>query len=60
MNDVKNITRQQAIDAMCHDCVTEARVISGDWRLATENCFYRQACSLWPFRPTTKDKNDGE
>lgn len=53
-----NDPRQQAIDAMCEDCMIfdSLGVLAGQrWEDAVKNCPAHDSCALWPFRPGADD-----
>ena len=46
------LTRQQAINAMCKDCIYDPKMLGG-WRQQVEQCPMK-ACPLYPYRPIPK------
>jgi len=48
------MTRQQAIEAKCKDCIYDPEV-DGTWRQQAERCELVE-CSLWMFRPKSHSK----
>ena len=48
------MTRQQAIDAKCKDCIYDPED-SGTWRQQVERCELIE-CSLWNYRPKSRSK----
>lgn len=50
------MTRSQAINAKCKDCIYDP-LDHGTWRFQVENCTSKE-CPLWCYRPlTTPTKN---
>ena len=49
------MTRQQAIDAKCKDCIYDP-LDYGTWRQQVEHCELTN-CSLWPYRPKSRSKH---
>ena len=43
------MTRQQAINAKCKDCIYDD-MVKGTWRMQVEQCELT-ACALYPYRP---------
>ena len=48
------LTRQQAINAKCKDCIFDDQV-EGTWRQQVERCDITD-CGLWHFRPKSRSK----
>ena len=48
------MTRQQAIDAKCKDCIYDPEDV-GTWRQQVERCELAD-CSLWQYRPKSRSK----
>lgn len=48
------MTRQQAINAKCRDCIYDAGA-PGNWRQQVTACTIL-TCSLWEYRPKSKPK----
>ena len=48
----QKLTRQQAIDAKCRDCIYDSESGLGTWKAQTEGCT-SQDCPLYPYRPIT-------
>ena len=46
------MTRQQAIDAKCKDCIWD-EYADGTWRMQVEACELT-ACALYPYRPKSR------
>ncbi len=49
------MTRQQAINAMCKDCIYDPKAGNGTWRQQVEACNIPQ-CPLFKFRPVSRTK----
>ena len=52
MTMCKRLTRKQAIEANCRDCVYDP-ANSGNWRQQVTLCAVRE-CFLWPWRPVSR------
>lgn len=52
---MKKLTRQQAIDAKCHDCAHDP-LDRGTWRMQVERCGGVD-CPLYPYRPLPKARS---
>ena len=48
------MTRQQAINAKCCDCIYD-ELAEGTWRMQVEQCELT-ACALHPYRPVSRSK----
>ena len=48
------MTRQQAIDAKCRECIYD-EYADGTWRMQVEQCELT-ACALHPYRPKSRSK----
>jgi hypothetical protein len=48
------MTRQQAINAKCKDCIYD-ECAPGNWRQQVTACTIR-SCSLWEYRPKSRPK----
>ncbi len=48
------MTRQQAIEAKCKDCIYDPEV-EGTWRMQIETCELID-CALWEYRPKSRSK----
>ena len=48
------MTRQQAINAKCKDCIYDPEDV-GTWRQQVERCELAD-CSLWQYRPKSRSK----
>ncbi len=48
------MTRQQAIEAKCKDCIYD-ELDHGTWRQQVERCELME-CSLWEYRPKSRSK----
>jgi hypothetical protein len=48
------MTRQQAIEAKCKDCIYDP-CEEGTWRQQAERCELMD-CALWPYRPKSRSK----
>jgi len=48
------MTRQQAIEAKCKDCIYD-ELDDGTWRQQVERCELVE-CSLWEYRPQSRSK----
>jgi hypothetical protein len=48
------VTRQQAINAKCKDCIYD-KCAPGNWRQQVTACTIR-SCSLWEYRPKSRPK----
>lgn len=46
------MTRQQAINAKCKDCIYDD-MADGTWRMQVEGCELT-ACALYPYRPKSR------
>ena len=46
------MTRQQAIDAKCRECIFDD-LADGTWRMQVEQCELT-ACALYPYRPKSR------
>ena len=46
------MTRQQAINAKCKDCIYDDKT-EGTWRMQVEQCELT-ACALYPYRPKSR------
>ncbi len=51
------MTRQQAINAFCKQCIYDPVSGDGHWRQQVEKCT-SLACSLYEFRPISKKTGD--
>jgi hypothetical protein len=49
---MKRLTRQQAINAFCKECIYDP-ACAGTWKQQTEACTSPE-CVLYPYRPTSK------
>ena len=49
---MKKLTKQQAIDLHCKDCLYD-EYDTGSWRKQTTQCEMK-ACTLYPYRPIDK------
>jgi hypothetical protein len=47
------VTRQQAINAKCKDCIYDPKSGLGTWRQQVELCQIK-TCSLWVYRPKAR------
>ena len=47
------MTRQQAIDAKCKDCIYDPQCGGGTWREQVAQCSSPN-CALWPYRPSPR------
>lgn len=47
------MTRQQAINAKCRDCIYDPASGLGNWRQQVGACAI-ESCPLWPYRPRSK------
>ncbi len=52
----KRWTRQQAIEAMCRECICD-ELDEGTWRMQTERCELRD-CPLYQYRPRSRSKSN--
>ena len=48
----KRLTRQQAINAKCKECIYDP-LAGGTWRMQTGACEITD-CALWPYRPRSR------
>lgn len=54
MTDPKRLTRQQAINKNCRDCIHDPAA-PGTWRQQVTTCPSTD-CALYPYRPVSKPK----
>ena len=52
----KRRTRQQAIEAMCRDCIYD-ELDEGTWRMQVEQCELSN-CPLYQYRPRSRSKSN--
>jgi len=52
---MKRLTRQQAINQMCKECIYDPVGGEGTWKAQTEACTSPK-CPLYPYRPKSKRK----
>ncbi len=52
----KRRTRQQAIEAMCRDCIYD-ELDEGTWRMQVERCALTD-CPLYQYRPVSRSKSN--
>jgi len=53
------MSRQQAIDAMCKECIYDPANGNGTWRKQVQECS-SVGCPLYPYRPVPKVSKGGE
>lgn len=53
------MSRQQAINAKCKDCIYDPMCGGGNWRQQVAACTIK-TCALWPYRPLSKPKVAGQ
>ncbi len=49
---ITRLTRQQAINANCRDCICDTAV-PGTWKMQVEACTITK-CALYPYRPVSE------
>lgn len=49
---MQKLTRQQAINANCKDCIYDPLSQNGSWLQQVEDCTI-ESCNLFPYRPLT-------
>ena len=54
MNKDRKLTRQQAINAFCKECIYD-ELVKGNWRQQVTACTM-QNCSLYEYRPISRPK----
>ena len=56
MTEEKKLTRQEAINAKCKDCIHDP-LDKGNWRQQVTACLDK-LCPLWLYRPVSRPRKD--